>query len=181
MDITPYVDSLRRELIAVAGTGAEEPAALAERLVAPLESAARLALLDALTTAAEEISRELHPGSVGVRLRGRDPEFFVAQATGTPATDGAIHDAVGAIKLPPVPVASSWPPAPEADDSGTSRITLRLPNSLKSRVDQAAGHGGLSINAWLVRAVAGAVAQDELTRAQPRGRRVNQRFTGWVR
>src|SRR5690606_29740358 len=77
MDLAPYLDQLRRELAVAAAAGGPDARDLAERLTAPLESAARLALLDALTAAAEEITRDLAPGSVDVRLRGRDPEFVV--------------------------------------------------------------------------------------------------------
>ena len=61
--------------------GGEAARALAERLVAPLDAAVRLALLDALAAAAQEITCELAPGSVEVRLRGRDPEFVVTTPT----------------------------------------------------------------------------------------------------
>src|SRR5882672_3270640 len=77
MNLTPYVDNLRRELAVAAEAGGEDARALAERLTASLESAARLSLLEALSAAADEITRDLAPGSVEVRLRGRDPEFVV--------------------------------------------------------------------------------------------------------
>jgi hypothetical protein len=48
-----------------------------ERLTVSMESAIRLALLEALSAAAGEITTEMAPGSVQVRLRGRDPEFVV--------------------------------------------------------------------------------------------------------
>ena len=72
MDLAPYVDQLRRELVLAAGTGGDEARALAERFAATLESAARLALLEALSAAADEITEDLAPGSVEGRLRGRD-------------------------------------------------------------------------------------------------------------
>src|SRR3954465_6800353 len=78
MELTPYVDILRRELAVAAEAGGEEARALAERLTAPLESAVRLTLLDALSAAADEITRELAPGSAELRLRGGEPEFVVA-------------------------------------------------------------------------------------------------------
>src|SRR5512133_3893285 len=67
MDLTQYVENLRRELAVAADAGGEDARALAERLTAPLESAIRLMLLDALSAAADEITRELAPGSVGGR------------------------------------------------------------------------------------------------------------------
>ena len=70
MDLTPYVDNLRHELAVAAEAGGEDAKALADRLTAPLESAVRLTLLDALSAAAAEITRDLAPGSVDLRLRG---------------------------------------------------------------------------------------------------------------
>src|SRR5688572_14183606 len=77
MDLTPYVEKLRHELAVAAETGGAEARALAERLTAPLESAIRLTLLEALSAAADEITRDLAPGSVDVRLRGLNPSFVV--------------------------------------------------------------------------------------------------------
>ena len=77
MDLTPYVDTLRRELAVAADAGGADARALAERLSAPLDSAARLVLLEALSAAAAEITRDLAPGSVDLRLRGREPSFVV--------------------------------------------------------------------------------------------------------
>src|SRR5436305_6463993 len=77
MDLTPYVENLRRELAVAAEAGGEEARQLAERLTAPLESAIRLTLLEALSAAADEVTLELAPGSAELRLRGGDPEFVV--------------------------------------------------------------------------------------------------------
>jgi hypothetical protein len=164
MDLTPYIESLRRELVMVAETGSDEMRDLAERLWAPLDSMTRLAMLEALSAAADEITGELAPGSVEVRLRGRDPEFVVT----APPIDRPVEDA------PPAP-----PTAPVDDDeSGTTRLTLRLPNHLKPHIDEAAARAGLSVNAWLVRAVAAAVQPAAERR---RGSPIGQRYSGWVR
>ncbi|WP_214325057.1 toxin-antitoxin system HicB family antitoxin [Nonomuraea sediminis] len=172
MDLTPYVDSLRRELAVAAAAGGEEARALAERLVSPLESATRLALLEALSAAAEEITRELAPGSVDVRLRGRDPDFVVTPPPSTPSYDEA------ATTAPPPP-----PPPADADEGGTSRITLRVPDHLKPRIEEAAAREGISVNSWLVRAVSAALEQGGGSRRA--GRRessdIGRRYTGWVR
>ena len=77
MDLTPYVSNLRHELAIAADAGGDDARALAERLTAQLESAVRLVLLDALSAAAAEITRDLAPGSVDLRLRGREPSFVV--------------------------------------------------------------------------------------------------------
>src|SRR4051795_11556811 len=80
MDLTRYVDDLRRELAVAADAGGDEARALAGRLTAPLEPAVRLMLLDALSTAADEVTRELAPGSVELRLRSGEPDFVVTPA-----------------------------------------------------------------------------------------------------
>ena len=77
MDLGPYVESIHSQLEVAAEAGGDEARALAERLVAPLDAAIRLALQDALAAATEEITTELAPGSVELRLRGREPEFVV--------------------------------------------------------------------------------------------------------
>src|SRR5215210_8872366 len=144
MELTPYVENLRRQLAAAAEPGGEDARALAERLTAPLESAIRLMLLDALSAAADEITRELAPGSVELRLRSGEPEFVVTPA---PA-DEPVEPADDA---PP-------PPPPDTDDGATARINLRLPEQLKAGVEQAAARERLSVNAWVVRAAAAALA-----------------------
>src|SRR5690242_18827141 len=80
VDLTQYVENLRRELSIAAEAGGEDARALADRLTAPLEPAVRLMLLEALSAAADEITRELAPGSVELRLRSGEPEFVVSPA-----------------------------------------------------------------------------------------------------
>ncbi|MFG2815529.1 hypothetical protein [Streptomyces sp. NPDC048410] len=168
MDLTPYVDTLRRELAVAAEAGGEEARELAERLTAPLESATRLTMLHVLSAAMDEITRELAPGSVDVRLRGLDPEFVVTASPAEPAP------AEAAEPVAPQPVA-------EADEGGTARVNLRLPAHLKARAEEAAGREGLSVNAWLVRAVSAAVDGGTRPRPAEKTRTIGQSFTGWVR
>jgi hypothetical protein len=159
MDLQPYVEAVRHELnLATAAAGAEAQA-LADRLSAPLESAIRLALLEALSAGVEEITSELAPRSVEVRLRGRDPEFVVSAPLDEPLAQEPFDIAFG------------------DEDGGTWRITLRLPESLRAAVEAATRHDGSSLNAWLVRAVAAAV-QSKAGRATPGSAR---QVTGWVR
>ena len=170
MDLTSYVDSLREGLAAAAEAGGEEARALAERLVVPLESAVRLALLDALSTAAEEITRDLAPGSVDLRLRGREPTFVVTPPPADPVFEPSDL-------APPPP-----PAAPDGDEGTTARINFRLPDRLKGRIEEAAGRAGLSVNAWLVRAAAAALDTDDRQTRVPKSPTVGgQRYTGWVR
>src|SRR6478609_4207879 len=88
MDLRSYIEDIHRQLAVAAEAGGDEARALAERLVAPLDSAIRLALQDVLAAAAEEITCELAPGSVELRLRGREPEFVVTR----PPTERPIDD-----------------------------------------------------------------------------------------
>ncbi len=164
MDLTPHIDRLRHEFVAGAGLGGDDARELAERLGGPLESAIRLTLLVALSAAADEITRELAPGSAELRLRSGEPDFVV-----TPAPSDE-----------PAPAAAA-PPAAEGDEGTTARINLRLPEQLKAGIEQAAGRERLSVNAWLVRVLASAVAhghRDQEPRS--RGGRVGQSYSGWV-
>ena len=163
MNITPYVAALRTELANAAELGGADARALAERLTAPMESAFRLALLDALAAAADEITRDLAPGSVQLRLRDREPSFIVT----VPPGDDVV-----------TPAAPAAPPLPVDDEGSVSRINLRLPDQLKARIEEAAARDGLSVNAWLVRAAAAATqpAPPIVSRAPTGG----QRFTGWA-
>ncbi|GHH24409.1 toxin-antitoxin system HicB family antitoxin [Streptomyces rubradiris] len=170
MDLTPYVETLRRELAVAAEAGGEDARELAERLTAPLESAARLTMLNVLSAAMDEVTRELAPGSVDVRLRGLDPEFVVA----LPAVEA------GGPAEATAPVEAFKAPA-EGDEGGTARVNLRLPAQLKARAEEAASREGLSVNAWLVRAVSAAVDGGSRPRTPEKSQTVGQRFTGWVR
>lgn len=170
----PYVENLRRELAVAAEAGGPEARALAERLTGPLESAARLALLEALSAAAGEITRDLAPGSVDVLLRGGDPAFVVTPPPVPPREDVAGNET----EAPPIAAPLTGPLAGE--DGGTARMTLRLPDHLKARVEEAAGQQGISVNAWLVRAISSAFGPGAGSRpvSQPRSGRS---YTGWVR
>ena len=167
-----YVDNLQRQLAVAAEAGGDEARAVAERLAAPLDAAIRLTLQDALTVAAEEITLELAPRAVDVRLRGRELEFVVTAAPAEPSAADSRDDDDGVSSPPPV----------DGDEGSMTRINLRLPDHLKARVEQAAGREGLSVNAWLVRAAAAAIERaDPDRRRGPRPARGTQRYTGWAR
>src|SRR3954468_8965330 len=169
MDLSPYVEGIRRELAGAAQAGGGDARALAERLTAPLESAVRLMLLEALSAAADEITREMAPGSVELRLRSGEPDFVVKPA----APD---HEPEPAATAPPATI------VPDADDGAMVRINLRLSEQLKNAIEQAAAAERLSVNAWLVRAAAAALAHDgDEPRPRPRGGRIGQSYKGWVR
>ncbi|MEX0428211.1 pilus assembly protein HicB [Nocardioides sp. DS6] len=142
MDITPYVESLRRDLLAAAEAAGPEARATAERLSYALDPAARLALMEAVSQAAAEITAELPAGSVDVRLNGRELEF-------------GVH-------LPPPPQPAAPAPAPEEEDEdegAIARITLRIPESVKARAEEFAARSGSSLNTWLVNVIRAATRE----------------------
>jgi predicted HicB family RNase H-like nuclease len=169
MNLTRYVENIHRQLAVAAEAGGDETRELAERLVAPLDAAIRLTLQDVLVAAAEEITCELAPGSVELRLRGRDPEFVVTP----PPVDLPADDLAEGV---------ATPASLEADEGGMSRINLRMPDQLKGRIEQAAASEGVSVNSWLVRAATAALERtDPGRRREPRPPLGGQRFTGWGR
>ncbi|MBX6166628.1 MAG: toxin-antitoxin system HicB family antitoxin [Thermobispora bispora] len=180
MDLMPYVENLRRQLAVAAEAGGPDARALAERLSSALESATRLTLLEALSAAADEITRDLAPGSVDVRLRGGDPAFVVTPPQPEPTPGGTTG---GAETAPPATPETAPPAIPvSGEEGGTARVTLRLPEHLKARVEEAAARQGISVNAWLVRAVAAAFEPGTASPAErPRQTRSGRSYTGWVR
>ena len=160
MELGQYVSDLQRQLVDAAENGTDDARAAAERLAAGLDAATRLVLLDALSAAVAEITRDLAPGSVDLRLRGREIEFVVAQPSPELDTDDV--------------------PGLDIDDASTSRTTLRLPDALKAQVDEAAKADGLSVNTWLVRAIAAAL-QPKQRRSAQRTLRTGDNFAGWAR
>lgn len=175
MQLDRYIENIHTQLDAAAQASGEEARELAARLAAPLDAAVRLAIQDALAAAAEEITVELAPGSVELRLRGREPEFVVT----TPPADRAgdeEHADDGSF--------GAWAGSrsAEGDEGAIARINLRMPEQLKARVELAADGEGLSVNAWLVRAAAARLDRNEGTRRReqrpPQG---SQRYTGWAR
>ncbi|MBG6216287.1 hypothetical protein IWX75_000731 [Arthrobacter sp. CAN_A6] len=170
MDLQRFVEDLQQQLGVAAEAGGQQARELADRLTAPLETATRLVLLEALAAAAGEITRELAPGSVDVRLRGRNPEFVVTPAATSADFDGASHDSD-----------ASSPSAAGAEETGTSRFTLRLPDQLKSRIEKAAARERLSVNSWLVRSVTASLDQaGRGSRAGERKPSSGRRYSGWV-
>jgi hypothetical protein len=169
VNLGTYVDAMRGQLAAAADSGGADSRAAIERLAPGLEAAMRVVLLEALSAAADEITRELAPGAVHVRLRGSDPDFVVTM----PAYETSdVTPSERAASPVVVPVGD--------DDGGTSRLNLRLPEGLKTRIEEAARREGLSLNAWLVRTAAAALEGTQAPTAR-RSPGSNQTFTGWVR
>jgi hypothetical protein len=160
MDLTPYLDTLRRDLAASAAPGGPEVLRAAELLMGSLDAAARLCLLELLADAAAEITTRLGSATIDVRLRGRDADLVVTELATPPPT--------------------TPPPAAGVDGGDLTRITLRLPEPLKEQVERAAAGEGTSVNAWLVRAVATAVQQSPGQPPTNTGRQSGRRITGFA-
>ena len=129
MQIDGYVQALREDLARVAAVGDESSARAAELLAVALESSLGRRLIEALGEAALELSSQLENGRVEVRFAGGDPEL---------------------VYVPDEETA----PAEPADQAFTARITLRLPEGLKGRLETAAAVHGVSVNTWLVQVLA---------------------------
>lgn len=175
MQLERHIERLRDRLALVAEGDRTEEGQAAQRLIASLDDTVRLMLLDVLAAAAAEITRELAPTSVELRLREGEPEFVASTPTGAPPREAADAGPAGE------PAGETAGDA-TAGEGALARINLRLPEQLKARVEQAAEHEGLSINAWLVRAV-GAVVERGRSGAdsETRSSHGSRRYTGWGR
>jgi Ribbon-helix-helix protein, copG family len=160
MDLSPYIESVRGGVVNASSLADEQTQHVAERLGTAIESSTRLALIQALSDAAGDISAELAPSSVELRMVGSDPEFVVSVQTG---------EAEPTLLMPerePVSEESAEPSTTGAEDEPVARITLRLPQSVKARVDEMASSEGISTNAWLIRAVMDALADRSGSRSE---------------
>lgn len=177
MKLEAYAENLMHQFVLAAQAEGEEGRALAERMLASLDAAVRLTLQDVVAGAAAEITCALAPGAVEIRLRGRDLEFVVTPSVAqTPDAGALLGEDPSTAVLP-----ESDLPSSEGGDGAMTRINLRLSNGLKTRVEHAADHEGLSVNAWLVRTAAAAV---DRTSPRPRTERLprgGDHFRGWVR
>ena len=170
MELNGYVESLQAQLAAAAAGAGDEATGLAERLTLPLDAAARLVLQDALSDAAQEITRDLAPGSVELRLRGRELTFVVtppSSFSSSAETSGGVDVAAGR-------------GSESVGDGATSRISFRPPDHLKARIEDAAEREGLSVNAFLVRTLTSALdpGRTPSTRTDRKGA---TRVEGWFR
>jgi hypothetical protein len=127
MNVAAFVEALQRDLESVASMGDETVAAAARRIAAALEPSLRLRLMDVLGEAAGELTSQLPNGHVEVRLAGGDPELIYIEEPGGPM--------------------------PATDDALSARVTLRLPETLKSIIDAAAQDEGVSANTWLLQQI----------------------------
>ncbi|WP_199442818.1 type II toxin -antitoxin system TacA 1-like antitoxin [Umezawaea beigongshangensis] len=183
MNLAPHVKFLGRELLTVVQNGAVQNGAVQNGVVqnggddtgeqaVAVESAIRLAMLEALSVAADEITRELAPGSVRVCSSGREARFVVTlPGAGQPLADTSDRT--------PEPVGDA---AADVEGGPAVRINVRLPERLKAAIENAAAAEGRSVNAWLVRTAAAALrVPDHALDPARRGKRARQHHTGWAR
>jgi hypothetical protein len=127
MNVAAFVEALQRDLEAVAGIGDEAAQQAAQRIAAALEPSLRLRLMDLLGEAAVELTSQLPDGHVDLRVAGGDPELVYVEERGGPM--------------------------PSTEDALSARVTLRLPETLKSIIDAAAQDAGVSANTWLLQQI----------------------------
>jgi len=148
MQTAQFIEALQSDLRELAQLGGDELVQAAHRLEGAVKQSATLRLIDALTQVALEVSSQLPNGHLDVRLAGQDPELIYVEEEG------------------------EEPQAQSAEDGLTARITLRLPESLKVTVETAAEAEGVSVNTWLVRALARSVSGGGSGRAVRSGKRI---------
>lgn len=154
MELTPHLDALRRDLGNAAALGDDAAREAANRLLLALDPALRMTFVSLLSEAAGQLSADLGDTVIDIRMAGRDPHFVVTRSHAEPT-----------VVLPDS----------ETDDPSTTRLTLRLPDGLKNRAEEAASKQGQSLNTWVVDAVRRALTPRP-THHGPTGRRL----TGWV-
>ena len=177
MDISQYTKTLREDLAAAAAVGDDNSRQAAAVLTAAIEPAARLAIMNALSDFAAEVTGQLDGITVEIRLDGRDVKVAVDQHT-----ESFTH-----IKEEP---AAGAPGADQfgrafADASGElSRTTVWIFNELKSQAEEAASARGESLNAFISRAISESVRtkKDDWGhgRARKGSRKPGQNITGFI-
>jgi hypothetical protein len=183
MDLTPYVASLNSALVTSAQTSSPEVREAAERLAHGIEPAIRLSFMEMASEVAAEVTARLDGDVVDVRLRGGNPEIVVDRRGASPE-EPTVPFGSSPYGTPPPPAPPPPPQPPVDDEGGMSRISLRLPDYLKTQVDEAAAAEGVSANTWLIRAVQSALTppQAGIDITTPGGRvRIGRSMTGWVR
>lgn len=148
MRLSPYIERARADLEAVAGVGGDQAAAVAARLAVALDPSLRFVLLDVVGEAVRELAGQLPQGRVEVRLEAGDPAVVYVEDAPAPASTAG-------------------------SDALDARITLRLPEFLKSQLERAGAEDGVSVNAWLVQTIAQSL--------EPKRRRHGTRLTGYAR
>jgi predicted HicB family RNase H-like nuclease len=149
VELAPHVDAIRDDVASLLA-GEEGALDALERLQRAVEASVQLRLLDAVGEAAQELSTQLTAGHVDVRIAGRDVQLVFVDAP-----------------------ESAPPGVQDEDEAGTARLTLRMPEPLKGKVESAAAADGLSVNAWLVRTISRGLAPETMTATFRTGRRIS--------
>ena len=152
MELSTHVEAIRDDVASLLA-GEEGALDALERLQRAVEASVQLRLLDAVGEAAQELSSQLSSGHVDVRIAGRDVQLVFVDAPEAAAT-----------------------PLADEEEAGTARLTLRMPESLKTKVESASARDGLSVNAWLVRTVSRGLTTD----TTPATVRTGRRITGYA-
>jgi len=155
MDITSYVETVRAGIRNAAALADDQTKQVADHLGSAVEASSRLALIQALGDAAAEITVDLAPGSVDLRITGTEPMFVVTLPTA--AGDAGVTTLMPAHGGPETSAAPPEPSAPEGEEQ-QARISLRLPQTIKDQVDEQAAADGVSTNTWLLHRVLEALA-----------------------
>lgn len=165
MLLSPVVEGLKADLQAAAAVGGEETQRTASVLLGALEAAVRFRVLDVLQEAADEMSASLPGLRVEVRMSGREPSLVASLVTDAAAPGGHGSEDTD----------SGGEDDGDAGSGEIARITLRLSESLKARVEQAAARKRVSVNNWLISAASQALAFDQVKTL------AGKRISGFVR
>ena len=165
MHLDPYLARVHDQLVAVAALGDDRTKEVAQALTIAATPAVRLALLGALSGIADEVTAALldQPGAPTVSVR-IDGDEVAVDVRGGPSGEDA-----------------EAPQPRYGDGEANARISLRLPDSLKTDIDSAAERDGISVNTWLVRAAGEALRLAASPSGKGRARRDNSHHvSGWI-
>jgi hypothetical protein len=200
MDLTPYTQNLRDDLLTAASVGDEDSRRAAALLASAIEPAARLAIMNALSDLAAEVTGALQDTTVELRLDGRDvrvsvTQHQVADPTPRPGYNDTYYrkhtDDRRTAADDADPAGDGGPSAEDLrramQDAGgeLSRTTVRLFNELKSQAEKAASEQGVSLNTYISRAVSDSVRSAVPNKGGHKGRgpggQSGKNVTGYIR
>jgi hypothetical protein len=149
-----------------------------------LEPAARLAIMNALSDLAAEVTAALEDRVVEVRLDGRDVRIAVSSPSGVDGHAGSHAPEPGPSRSGEEGPPPFEPGAGPFGDAGGDirRMTLRLIDQMKTQAERAAAEQGVSLNTWVSQAVASALRGEPWNdpRRGSGDRRGRNRVQGWV-
>jgi hypothetical protein len=174
MDLSKYVTQLREDLASAAAAGDEQTQRTGALLGAAIEPAARLAMMNALSDLAAEVTEALGDRVVEVRLDGRDVRVAVGnEPTADEPEPEQAEPSYGGFR------GFAGLGGLGGDAGDISRVTLRLVEQIKNQAEQAAANQGVSLNSWVAQAVQGALSGQHGRPGKP-DRKSGKRVKGWV-